>query len=369
MFKRSLVYLCSVPLALVAACGSPLPEDDLAEVAQSGINYNDISLNGINFNGINYNGFNYNGINYNGFNYNGINYNSSSAPALEGVYYSGLSLGGRDLTGARIEGPVLMATRSSDGQLLRGAELTGAVLGGRVRIGTDVVTVPLRIDRVETDAAGLQRYTVSMRSGTQWSPLCGLRSDGTPNRALALHNRWNESTGVQIADSSLFTLACEHAAIGKCVVWGYRPWTTAPECLGNDRVCKDQPLSAWHQACIRMVRADYCGDGKPHTRNGTPINVWDPLGIQNQDVTDWQLEAEWTQEGAVCIRHTRWERADSLAAETDLQYIQRVCPERLAINSRGKTCAETRSDFLTKNGLRDDLDERPLLRNQSVEGH
>jgi ADYC domain len=29
-----------------------------------------------------------------------------------------------------------------------------------------------------------------------------------------------------------------------------------------------------------LVRADYCGDGIGHTRNGTPIDLFDRIGIQ-----------------------------------------------------------------------------------------
>jgi hypothetical protein len=31
---------------------------------------------------------------------------------------------------------------------------------------------------------------------------------------------------------------------------------------------------------VRLVRADYCGDGIGHTRNGTPIDLFDRIGIQ-----------------------------------------------------------------------------------------
>jgi len=51
--------------------------------------------------------------------------------------------------------------------------------------------------------------------------------------------------------------------IAKCYRWGYRPWVTG---YGD--------LATMHWTCTRLARADYCGDGVPHTRNGTTINVW-----------------------------------------------------------------------------------------------
>lgn len=72
-----------------------------------------------------------------------------------------------------------------------------------------------------------------------------------------------------------------------------------------------------------MVRADYCGDGTAHTKDGTTINLYDRLGIQKPDVSPgMQFEAAWGVNGAEYISHMRWPE--------DLAYVQRVCPERLA---------------------------------------
>jgi hypothetical protein len=53
-----------------------------------------------------------------------------------------------------------------------------------------------------------------------------------------------------------------------------------------------------------MVRADYCGDGTPHTVNGTPIDVYDGIGIQAPD-TNWLVDAEWGPDGALCVNSPR----------------------------------------------------------------
>lgn len=53
-----------------------------------------------------------------------------------------------------------------------------------------------------------------------------------------------------------------------------------------------------------MLRADYCGDGTPHTINGTLINVYDDADIQ-ADSEAWPVDAEWSPAGALCFAHHR----------------------------------------------------------------
>lgn len=50
----------------------------------------------------------------------------------------------------------------------------------------------------------------------------------------------------------------------------------------------------------RMARADYCGDGVPHTKSGTLIDLYDIHGIQTVVPNDGQtFEAGWNEDGAV----------------------------------------------------------------------
>lgn len=50
-----------------------------------------------------------------------------------------------------------------------------------------------------------------------------------------------------------------------------------------------------HQSCVRLARADYCGDGVPYTKNGTLIAVSDFQGIvaPEADPGDMLFEAGW----------------------------------------------------------------------------
>ena len=78
------------------------------------------------------------------------------------------------------------------------------------------------------------------------------------------------------------------------------------------------------ESCMRMVRADYCGDGIPHTRNGTTIDIWDPKGVQSDDtrLPGFTFEASWAPDGAVWLKRTR------IKAVADLDSIARECPDR-----------------------------------------
>jgi hypothetical protein len=150
-------------------------------------------------------------------------------------------------------------------------------------------------------------YDVSYAIGAQWYPLCVLDADGNRMSAVAVPGRWNLWQGVpnggdRINDRASFTLGCVEDAVGKCVRLGYEPWQTRSVCSGSR--CQQADLSDWHQACTRMVRADYCGDGTSHTVDGTMINVYDGLGIQIDD-EPWFFEAEWVSDGARCVTHQR----------------------------------------------------------------
>ena len=110
---------------------------------------------------------------------------------------------------------------------------------------------------------------------------------------------WNYAQGVTgggsyTASTTSFTFGCRGTAIAKCVELGYKPWKTVGTTL----------LRNHHVACTRMIRADYCGDGKSWTVDGTPINVYDNLGIQT-DAATYPTDAEWLTTGARCINLAR----------------------------------------------------------------
>jgi hypothetical protein len=239
-----------------------------------------MELNGAELNGAELNGAELNGVELNGVELNGVE--------LNGVELNGSELNGVELNGSR----------------LQGVDFVGAVLVGRTSNGP----LQLRVDNVN-QTQDVFFYNVSYLADSHWLPLCGVDQNQEPIPATALSGRWDYRQGVRGGGSHIdapgqFTFACMTGALGKCVAWGYKPWDTITQCSGHD--CRQISLAATHQACTRMVRADYCGDGTPHTVNGTVINIYDAFGIQ-LDTENWPLEAEWTPNGARCVVRPRIE--------------------------------------------------------------
>ncbi len=136
---------------------------------------------------------------------------------------------------------------------------------------------------------GAATSTVASTS-TQGASVCGTTGKGTAIQAVFLSGVWDQSSGAQgngskTASSSMFTIGCRGVgAVAKCLDMGYKPFVSRQQ-------------DTYHQACVRMVRADYCGDGTPWTADGTSINVGDYYNTQ-RDTELWHLEATWSPKGA-----------------------------------------------------------------------
>ncbi|HUL57937.1 MAG TPA: ADYC domain-containing protein [Anaeromyxobacteraceae bacterium] len=194
----------------------------------------------------------------------------------------------------------------------RGMEFVGAELNGFDDQGNPVV---LRIESIEASGRlgyeDILAYVVSTApaGSSPRAPLCGVDARGRPIRAIPLAGRWERGSGREtggrwVPAPGSFTFACEGAALAKCVYLGYRPWAgKVRHCTDSDH-CRETTLADLHQACVRMLRADYCGDGTPHTVDGTIIGYRDGFGIL-RGVEEWPFEAEWGPSGAVCISRTR----------------------------------------------------------------
>lgn len=200
----------------------------------------------------------------------------------------------------------------SPSSMLKGTAVEGAVL---TSLDSQGQSLTLKIQGVETDPKDPEKdvylYTVGYQNSatSQWQNVCQPDRDGIA-KAIPLSGQW-DSKGNYI-DNGKVTFACTNSALAKCVRWGYKPW----------KKLQGKSLRDLHQACTRMVRADYCGTGVAHTQDGTPIDVYDRLGIQKRVAkSGMRFEAAWKPDGAVAISRTRF-------PET-LAQIQRECPNRL----------------------------------------
>jgi hypothetical protein len=226
---------------------------------------------------------------------------SPNGPMLNTKVLAAVEVGGATIDGLavkpKIAGGELVAARVRDGVLLSRHALAGTELSG---IAHDGSKVRVRID----DVVEIEDPTPSeVNEGTLWTyyvsvdgkPLC-TDSAGNVHGAYALSGRWDyrggvETGGAKITDSRTFTFACRAiGALGKCVDLGFKPWSTV----------RQSSLEPYHQACTRLIRADYCGNGVSYTVPGTMIDIGDDLHIRTFD-REWAGEAEWSPDGAVCL--------------------------------------------------------------------
>jgi hypothetical protein len=172
------------------------------------------------------------------------------------------------------------------GTRLRAITSSGAALRARI---ASVSVLP--------EAPDLVAYGVTVHVDGEWEPLCGSDARGHPALAIRLPGIWDHRAGVpgggdHLQHDEMFTLACEGSTLEKCAEL-YRPWTS-------------RRAAAAHQTCTRTLRADYCGDGTPHTNFGVTIDIKDRFGRQFRRASaSWNNEAMWGEEGAGCVANLR----------------------------------------------------------------
>jgi len=213
---------------------------------------------------------------------------------LTGVRYEGVTLNGKALTEVTLNEGVLggIAGRTKvDGKNAAGLEMTGQDSeGGEIKLRVQSAGPDPRNHEVM-----LYQVEYLKASTSQWLPPCMPDPDGDTH-AILIAGLWDDA-GKWSASRDLFTLACTGSAIGKCARWGYAPWKTV-----QGRLLRDL-----HEACTRMVRADYMGDGKTFTRDGTKIAFHDIFGIRSEPIpSGMQFEAGWSPTGAVVVSRTRF---------------------------------------------------------------
>jgi hypothetical protein len=255
---------------------------------------------------------------------------------LQGTQLQGKFIRGFRFSGATLNGAPLVNLRLVKGELI--AEQNQVTLRGTALVNTHLfaeaynrsvnpppsIVVEYQItgivpedpifDPTSTGNTFLYTLAQNVDNSGSWQPACPV--DGSGGRAaIPLADTFNER-GNRVPTALWFTLSCTTGAIAKCYRLGYRPWVTGYGAL-----------TTMHWTCTRVVRSDYCGDGVPHTQNGTFINAWDrlnppgPIMAQGPTPPGMTFEAAWDQNGALCLSHTRWELGGSVAVA--------ACPNRL----------------------------------------
>ena len=202
-------------------------------------------------------------------------------------------------------------------------------------------TVRVRIAAIEQDTRDpygevyLYDFRVPASDGKE-EPLCKPDSDGR-RLGFPLAGRTNAAGVLEPADAATFELVCTSGAQGKCVRFGYAPW----------RMSKDgRSMLDSYNSCVHMVRGDYCGDGRPFTRDGMLIDVYDHIGVQQPEKNQLlSFEAAWGPDGAICVAHTR------VPENINLDGLAKACP-RLVGHLGPNVCSENVAGALVFNRSR-----------------
>ena len=293
-----------------------------------GLSVQGLSAQGFSAQGLSAQGFSAQGISAQGFNNQGISAqgltaqgSALSSVALRGV---GTEEAARWASGAQLTLPAeqvvvlkldqgVLSGRTMAGAALRDAALVGLLLPFASSAG-DTQWLSLTAVTRHADVPELPLYSLKLGEES----LCAGGAGG-----VFVPGAWDESgarfdsitAGQRKIDT---TFSCLQGVLAKCVVWGYQPWAVGAEL---------------HQACTRMARADYCGDGVPHTQNGTLIDMFDTRQIQTPVVDQrFTFEAAWGPDGAVCVREPRYLDEDESG--------QRILPSCWADKPRCETFAE-----------------------------
>jgi hypothetical protein len=236
-----------------------------------------------------------------------------------------LSAAAAELPSIEVDGTEFKVTLT-DGRVLRSADLVGATL----TINTSDGVMRVRIDAVErVEETGhapvwLHSFSTEAVDGSR-QPLCDAGPDGR-RQGFPLAGRPRSDGTIEPDEPGVFEIVCTSGARGKCVRFSYLPWISAA-------------MHEIYDACVRMVRADYCGDGTATTRDGTRIDFYDDGGIQKSDSAPSQeFEAGWTAAGAVCVHHVR------VKENISLEKLATSCP-RLR-DRLGGACTEERARAL-----------------------
>src|SRR5262249_20946131 len=111
----------------------------------------------------------------------------------------------------------------------------------------------------------------------------------------------------------------ELGAISKCILW---PPSPAYGFIGNFGPGTNAESITRFRTCIRAVRADYCGNGVTYTKDRTDIFLYDSrfgtdaTGRAQRNSLGFKYEANWDENGAICVIHTRYLSLEPTCAST-----------------------------------------------------
>lgn len=221
-----------------------------------------------------------------------------SAPTPQGVVFEGIVSPTGRLHRLKVEGDQFIAYNTK-GPVAAAGELVGWTIKIRVD-GADN-----RLQILGYAPGEVSRYALGSIDGEgDFTNLCPGAADlHTPASTLIGGARFDVPHLSYMPDQDQWvTLACQGDALFKIKELGHTPSETKPHLV---------------QATLKMLAADYCGDGQVMTDEGAPVLLQGADGKIDEYEGEGELEAAWDEHGAVCLGTPR--SADPAAIECDLQ--------------------------------------------------
>lgn len=277
---------------------------------------------------------------------------NDAAAVIDSITYNGLSVTNLSTT----QGWFLVTTNTTGGPTTTTVQGSGFTLDFHISSPVDGT---LRLSHSD-DGASYGKYDAHFLAdvaGSSWQPYCyHWWTDGSGTaEAIAepfipvAGAKWLKN-GSRVDDSAAISFGCMNDAIGSCVDWGYAPWDSATVWSGWPPQASQVSLKDTHQACTRMKRADFCGNGTGNTSEfasptiATNIQVWDKFNIHSMSPqTRSTMEAYWDPNGATCVNPTRLRAHSQYYTDAMSYQLTNVCPGK-------PTCSGTTTTGLTGSG-------------------
>lgn len=180
-------------------------------------------------------------------------------------------------------------------------------------------------DSLANEGPGISAYGLKYESHLVAGEILSVCPGSLPNEAVVTLIRGETydraQKTVQPAQLGWFTLACADEAVFKMKRMNY-----GPNAYFNNT---GMPASvAQRQATLKMITADYCGNGNSYTVQGTPL-IWidaahtvGPEKVQTPN----QREAFWDENGALCLDTPRFAAKSDVKDECELPACSEIDP-------------------------------------------
>jgi len=203
---------------------------------------------------------------------------------------------------------IALNPQDPDEVLFEGADFVGAKIAVELPGGGGTATLVITDydEEVESWANGgthMVAYRAQYLTGGAYKSLCPSTSPENQWFTLIAGEIYNRSNNLITPSPRSVSIACVGEAAAKMKLMDFHP-------EGNRRASIDE-----RSATLRMITADYCGDGTSYTSTGVPVAWRDAENLVEPPTDEAVLEAMWTKDGARCLDTPRLSERDMIHCE------------------------------------------------------